>query len=70
MLAATLPVIQFFYSAWGFDMLSRILAVAAAVILVLVSQLPARLLDAQSAKPVPAYYPDRLLLARHQRTMF
>ncbi len=42
-LAATLPLIKFVYATWGFDMLFRILAVAAALILVVVSQLPARL---------------------------
>ncbi len=42
-LAATLPLIKFVYATWGFDMLFRILAVAAAVILAAVSQLPSRM---------------------------
>ncbi len=42
-LAATLPLIKFVYATWGFDTLFRILAVSAAVILAVVSQLPARM---------------------------
>ena len=39
-LAATLPLIKFVYATWGFDTLFRILAVASAVILAVVSRLP------------------------------
>ena len=53
-LAATLPLIQFVYSNWGFDALFRILAVAAAVILATASQLPARLPAPVTANPLPA----------------
>ncbi len=42
-LAATLPLIKFVYATWGFDTLFRILAVAAAVILLVVSLLPSRM---------------------------
>ena len=42
-LAATLPLIKFVYATWGFDTLFRILALAAAVILAVVSQLPNRM---------------------------
>ena len=42
-LAATLPLIKFVYSTWGFDTLFRILALAAAVIFLVVSQLPSRM---------------------------
>jgi MFS family permease len=42
-LAATLPLIAFVYQNWGFDTLFRILAGAAAVILVAVLALPKRL---------------------------
>ena len=48
-LAATLPLIGFVYETWGFDMLFRILAVAALVILAAVSALPSRL-----PEPAPA----------------
>jgi MFS family permease len=42
-LAATLPLIAFVYETWGFDMLFRVLAVSAAVILGAVLMLPQRL---------------------------
>jgi MFS family permease len=42
-LAAALPLIAFVYERWGFDTLFRILALAAAVILVAVALLPRRL---------------------------
>jgi predicted MFS family arabinose efflux permease len=42
-LAAALPLTAFVYDHWGFDTLFRILAVAAAVILVAVAPLPRRL---------------------------
>jgi len=42
-LAAALPLIAFVYERWGFDTLFRILAAAAAVILVAVALLPRRL---------------------------
>jgi MFS family permease len=42
-LAATLPLIAFVYETWGFDMLFRVLAVSAAVILCAVAMLPRRL---------------------------
>jgi MFS family permease len=48
-LAAALPLIAFVYDRWGFDMLFRVLAVTAAVILGTVSMLPRRL-----PTPVPA----------------
>ena len=48
-LAATLPLIKFVYATWGFDTLFRLLAVAAAVILVVVSRLPSRSRHAQTA---------------------
>jgi len=48
-LAAALPLIAFVYDRWGFDMLFRVLAVTAAVILGTVSMLPRRL-----PEPVPA----------------
>jgi MFS family permease len=46
-LAAALPLIAFVYDHWGFDTLFRILAVAAALILVAVALLPRKL-------PIPA----------------
>lgn len=49
-LAATLPLIKFVYATWGFDTLFRILAVAAAVVLAVVSLLPSRM-------PVPQGVP-------------
>jgi MFS family permease len=42
-LAATLPLIKYVYATWGFDTLFRILAVSAAIILAVVSQLPSRM---------------------------
>jgi MFS family permease len=48
-LAAALPLIAFVYDHWGFDMLFRVLAVTAAVILAIVSMLPRQL-----PSPVPA----------------
>ena len=50
-LAAALPLIAFVYDRWGFDMLFRVLAVTAAIILGTVLMLPHRLPRAQ---PVPA----------------
>lgn len=50
-LAASLPLIAFVHSTWGFDMLFGILAVAAAIILVVVSLLPRQL---PSADTLPA----------------
>jgi MFS family permease len=50
-LAAALPLIAFVYENWGFDVLFRILAVSAAVILGAVLMLPQRL---PRAAPVPA----------------
>jgi len=52
-LAATLPLIKFVYATWGFDTLFRILAVAAAVILAVVSRLPAKMPQPPSAATVP-----------------
>ena len=48
-LAATLPLIAFVYEHWGFDMLFRVLAVSATVILGAVAMLPRRLPAPQSA---------------------
>ena len=48
-LAATLPLIQFVYATWGFEMLFRILAVAAALVLAIVSQLPGQMPQPQAA---------------------
>jgi MFS family permease len=48
-LAAALPLIAFVYDHWGFDMLFRVLAVTAAVILAIVSMLPRQL-----PSPAPA----------------
>jgi MFS family permease len=45
-LAATLPLIAWVHGTYGFDMLFRILAVAAALILVAVSMLPRRMPEA------------------------
>jgi len=42
-LAAALPLIAFIYERWGFDALFRVLAIAALLILITVSQLPRRL---------------------------
>jgi MFS family permease len=50
-LAAALPLIAFVYENWGFDVLFRILAVSAAIILGAVLMLPQRL---PRAEPVPA----------------
>ncbi|MGD9802636.1 MAG: MFS transporter [Hyphomicrobiaceae bacterium] len=47
-LAATLPLIAWVHGTYGFDMLFRILAVAAALILVAVSMLPRRMPEAAS----------------------
>lgn len=52
-LAASLPLIAFVYQNWGFDTLFRILAGAAAVILVIVAALPRRL-PTPEAEPVAA----------------
>ena len=48
-LAVSLPLIAFVYQAWGFDMLFRLLAGAAAAILLIVAALPRRL-----PEPAPA----------------
>jgi MFS family permease len=48
-LAATLPLIAFVHSGWGFDRLFIILACAAAVILLAVSTLPTRLPSAEES---------------------
>ena len=48
-LAATLPLIAFVYDAWGFDTLFRILAAAAATILLVVIALPRRLPQPETA---------------------
>ncbi len=50
-LAITLPLIAFVYDNWGFDVLFRILAAAALVILAAVAILPRRL---PTPQPVPA----------------
>ena len=50
-LAAALPLIAFVYGHWGFDVLFRILALSAAVILAAVVMLPTRLPQPQA---VPA----------------
>ena len=42
-LAAALPLIAFIYEGWGFDALFRVLALAAALILLAVWQLPQRM---------------------------
>ncbi len=49
-LAAALPLIQFIYATYGFDMLFRVLALAAAVIFAVVSQLPNKLPQPAAAK--------------------
>ena len=51
-LALALPFISFVYSNWGFDSLFRVLAVAALVILIAASLLPAKLPNFVAA-PVP-----------------
>jgi MFS family permease len=51
-LAAALPLIAWVHGTWGFDMLFRILAVAAAVIFMAVSMIPAKL-------PVPDEMPAK-----------
>jgi MFS family permease len=48
-LAAALPLIAFIYENWGFDVLFRVLALSAAVILAAVSLLPQRLPTARDA---------------------
>lgn len=48
-LAAVIPLIAWVYGTWGFDMLFRILSVAATVILAAVLLLPARLPSADEA---------------------
>ncbi len=48
-LAATLPRIAFVYENWGFDVLFRVLAVSAAIILGAVLMLPRRLPEASAA---------------------
>jgi MFS family permease len=48
-LAAALPLIAFVYENWGFDMLFRVLAVSAAIILGAVLMLPRRLPEASTA---------------------
>jgi len=48
-LAATLPLIAFVYDTWGFDMLFRVLAVAALVILAAVALLPRQLPTPEAA---------------------
>ena len=52
-LALTLPLIAIVYQNWGFDTLFRILAAAAAAILVIVAALPKRLPTPETA-PAPA----------------
>ena len=52
-LALALPLIAFVYQNWGFDMLFRILAGAAAAILLIVAALPKRLPTPETA-PAPA----------------
>lgn len=49
-LAASLPLIAFVYETWGFDMLFRLLAAAALVILSAVALLPRRLPEAAPAE--------------------
>jgi MFS family permease len=49
-LALTLPLIAFVYQNWGFDMLFRILAGAAAIILLIVNALPKRLPTPETAR--------------------
>jgi len=53
-LAAALPLIAWVHKTWGFDTLFRILAAAAAVILLAVMALPGRLPDAAPARPAAA----------------
>jgi MFS family permease len=48
-LAAALPLIAFIYENWGFDVLFRVLALSAAIILAAVSLLPQRLPAARDA---------------------
>jgi hypothetical protein len=48
-LAAALPLIAWVHGTYGFDMLFRVLAVAAALILFAVSQLPRRIPEASPA---------------------
>jgi hypothetical protein len=48
-LAASLPLIAFVYENWGFDMLFRVLAASAAIILAAVAMLPHRLPTPQGA---------------------
>ena len=48
-LAVSLPLIAFVYQAWGFDMLFRLLAGAAAAILLIVAALPRRLPEPEAA---------------------
>jgi hypothetical protein len=50
-LAAALPLIALIHERWGFDALFRVLALAAAIILLAVSMLPRRL---PTPAPVPA----------------
>jgi MFS family permease len=50
-LAAALPLIAFVYERWGFDMLFRVLAVSAAIILAAVLMLPQRLPRPQPVPP-------------------
>lgn len=52
-LAMTLPMVAFVYDNWGFDMLFRILALAALLILVVVANLPRRL-PSPEAVPIAA----------------
>ncbi len=49
-LALSLPLIAWIYQNWGFDMLFRVLALAAFVILLAVSQLPARMPTIEAVK--------------------
>ncbi|HXF54521.1 MAG TPA: MFS transporter [Hyphomicrobiaceae bacterium] len=53
-LGATLPLISWVHDGWGFDMLFKILAVAAAVIFAAVALLPARLPEQGGAAPARA----------------
>ena len=49
-LAAALPLIKYIYATWGFDTLFRVLALAAAIVFAVVSQLPSKLPQMAEAK--------------------
>jgi hypothetical protein len=53
-LAAALPMIAIIYEQWGFDMLFRLLCLAAFMILIAVSCLPRTLRSAAEAAPAAA----------------